>query len=76
MDAMYGTPTRRVWDPNQTSRIQSLESVQNKGARYVMQDWHRHISVSQMKLSLGWCTLQERRLVNRLVFPQVCAQVS
>ena len=57
-----------VWDPHQTSRIQLLESVQNKGARYVMQDWDRHTSVSQMKLSLGWCTLQERRLVNRLSF--------
>ena len=57
-----------VWDPHQTSRIQLLESVQNKGARYVMQDWDRHTSVSQMKLLLGWCTLQERRLVNRLSF--------
>ena len=36
MDAMYGTPTRRVRDPNQTSRIQLLESVQNKGARLPM----------------------------------------
>ena len=57
-----------VWDPHQTSRIQLLESVQNKEARYVMQDWDRHTSVSQMKLSFGWCTLQERRLVNRLSF--------
>ena len=58
-----------VWDPPpQTSIIQLLESVQNKGARYVTQDWDRHISVSQMKLSLGWCTLKERRLVNRLSF--------
>ena len=52
--ALYGS-----WDPHQTSRIQLLESVQNKGARYVMQDWDRHTSVSQMKLSLGWCTLHE-----------------
>ena len=57
-----------VWDPHQMSRIQLQESVQNKGARYVMQDWDRHTSVSQMKLLLGWCTLQERRLVNRLSF--------
>ena len=53
-----------VWDPHQTSRIQLLERVQNKGARYVMQDWDKHTSVSQMKLSLGWCTLQERRLAD------------
>ena len=59
----YGS---NVWDPHQTTRIQLLERVQNKGARYVLQDWDRQISVSQIKSSLGWCTLQERRLVNRL----------
>ena len=59
----YGS---NVWDPHQTTRIQLLERVQNKGARYVMQDWGRQTSVSQIKSSLGWCTLQERRLVNRL----------
>ena len=59
----YGS---NVWDPHQTTRIQLLERVQNKGARYVMQDWGRQTSVSQIKSLLGWCTLQERRLVNRL----------
>ena len=57
-----------VWDPHQASRIQKLESVQSKGARYALQDWDRHSSVSRMKSSLGWRTLQERRLVNRLTF--------
>ena len=57
-----------VWDPHQKSRIQLLESVQNKGARYVMQDWDIHTSVSQVKVSLGLCSLQERRLDNRLSF--------
>ena len=32
----------------------------------MLQDRDRHTSVSPIKLSLGWCTLQERRLVNRL----------
>ena len=59
----YGS---NVWDPRQTTRIQLLERVQNKGARYVMQDLDRQTSVSQIKSSLGWCTLQEHRLVNRL----------
>ena len=49
----YGS---NVWDPHQTTR----------GARYVMQDCDRQTSVSQIKSSLGWCTLQERRLINRL----------
>ena len=59
----YGS---NVWDLHQTTRVQLLERVQNKGARYVMQEWDRQTSVSQSKSSLGWCTLQERRLVNIL----------
>ena len=55
----YGS---NVSDPHQTTRIQLLERVQNKGARCVLQDWDRQTSVSQIR----WCTLQERRLVNRL----------
>ena len=57
-----------VWDPHQLTRIKTLEAVQNKGARYVNQDWDRHTSVTTMKKDLGWLTLQERRLVNRLTF--------
>ena len=57
-----------VWDPHQLTRIKTLEAVQNKGARYVNQDWDRHTSVTTMKKDIGWLTLQERRLVNRLTF--------
>ena len=57
-----------VWDPHQLTRIKTLEAIQNKGARYVNQDWDRHTSVTTMKKDLGWLTLQERRLVNRLTF--------
>ena len=57
-----------VWDPHQLTRIKTLKAVQNKGARYVNQDWDRHTSVTTMKKDLGWLTLQERRLVNRLTF--------
>ena len=57
-----------VWDPHQLTRIKTLEAVHNKGARYVNQDWDRHTSVTTMKKDLGWLTLQERRLVNRLTF--------
>ena len=57
-----------VWDPHQQTRIVMLEGVQNKAARYVHQDWSRHTSVTALKNNVGWCTLQERRLVNRLTF--------
>ena len=31
-----------VWDPYQQVRIQQIEAVQNKAARYVHQDWLNH----------------------------------
>ena len=57
-----------AWDPHQANRIQMLESVQNKGARYVTQEWSRYSSITDIKDKLGWCTLQQRRYVNRLSF--------
>ena len=42
-----------VWDPYQQVRIQQIEAVQNKAARYVHQDWQRTSSVTAMKDSLG-----------------------
>ena len=38
-----------VWDPHRLTQIKTLEAVQNKGARYVDQDWDRHKSVTTMK---------------------------
>ena len=57
-----------AWDPHQANRSQMLESIQNKGARYVTQEWSRHSSISDIKDKLGWCKLQQRRYVNRLSF--------
>ena len=57
-----------VWDPYQQVRIQQIDAVQNKAARYGHQDWQRTSSVTAMKDSLGWLPLQNRRLVKRLTF--------
>ena len=43
-----------VWDPHQLTRIKTLEAVQNKGARYVNQDWDTFKSVTTMKKDLCW----------------------
>ena len=50
------------WDPHKgnDSNIKSLESVQNKAARYVNSDWRRTSSVSKMVSDLNWESLQER----------------
>ncbi len=54
-----------VWDPANRKDIEKLESVQNKAARFVMQRHRRTESVTEMKRSLEWQTLQERRFVSR-----------
>ena len=38
-----------VWYPYQQVRIQQIEAVQNKAARYVHQDWQRTLGVTSMK---------------------------
>lgn len=56
-----------VWDPYTQANIQKLERDQRWAARFVMNDYHRHSSVSLMLNTLGWRPLQERRAQARLV---------
>ena len=55
-----------AWDPYVQKQIDNLEAVQNKAARFVMNDHSRNSSVSAMKETLQWRTLQERRFVARM----------
>ena len=55
-----------AWDPYVQKQIDNLEAVQNKAARFVMNDHSRNSSVSAMKGTLQWRTLQERRFVARM----------
>jgi hypothetical protein len=60
-----------VWDPagegNQHLRYQ-VEMVQRRAARSVTGDWRTTSSVSEMIKTLGWETLENRRLQSRLSF--------
>ena len=38
-----------AWDPHQANIIQMLESVQNKGARYVTREWSRYSALRTLK---------------------------
>ena len=44
--------------------------MQNKAARWVCNKWKRDDSVSEMRTSIGWETLQERRAKARLCMLQ------
>ena len=56
-----------AWDPHTRRNIQKLEQVQRSSARFVVGDYQRTSSVSDMISSLNWPSLQDRRLNSRLV---------
>ena len=45
--------------------IRAIESIQRQAARFVLHDYRRESSVTTMLSSLGWDTLQHRRLLNQ-----------
>lgn len=56
-----------VWDPHTDVCINILEAVQNRAARFIMNDYSRFHSVSNMKSSLNLPPLSQRRHDARLV---------
>ena len=60
----YASP---VWDPHQAYLTHQLEMVQRRAARFVCNRWHNTSSVSDMLDSLGWRTLQDRRMDAKLI---------
>ena len=55
-----------VWCPWQKGLRDKLEAVQRRAARYVKDNFERTASVSDMLSSLGWETLEERRIKTRI----------
>ena len=56
-----------TWDPHTHRNIRKVEQVQRNAARFVVGDYQRSSSVSDMIKSLNSPPLQERRLQSRLV---------
>lgn len=55
-----------IWDPGHSTLITNLEAMQNRGARFILSNYHRTASVSSMKLSLSLPSLSLRRKISRL----------
>ena len=55
-----------VWSPHTLRNINKLEAIQRRAARFVMSNYDRHSSVSEMLRVLQWSRLQERRNVQSL----------
>ena len=60
----YAAP---VWDPHTRDDIHKIESVQRRGARWVLGDYSPYSSVTDMIGKLGWRNLEQRRSHSRLV---------
>ena len=56
-----------VWDPHQVGNIMELEKVQQRVARWVLNDYGRLSSVISMLDQLSWPTLQARHKLSRLL---------
>ena len=56
-----------AWSPHvqKDQHVNKLESIQRQAARFVLHDYRRESSVTAMLSSLGWDTLQNRRLLSQ-----------
>ena len=55
-----------VWDPYLTKDINTLENIQRRAARFIIQDHSRFTSVSSLLRDLNWAPLKDRRRDIRL----------
>lgn len=55
-----------IWDPGHSKLTNALELVQNRSARFILNNFHRTASVSSMKTSLLLPNLNLRRKIARL----------
>ena len=53
-----------VWNPHDNKSVNKLEQVQKNAARFVTGNYLWSTSSSGLVSSLGWCTLEQRRLLN------------
>ena len=56
-----------VWDPYHKNQVHSIEMIQRRAARWVLNRYHNTSSVTDMLQHLGWQTLQQRRQNAHLV---------
>lgn len=52
-----------IWSPHQAYLIATLESVQNRAARFIVRDYHRDSSVTSIKSSLSLSSFASRRTI-------------
>ena len=56
-----------VWSPHTQVNTHKLEMVQRRAIRWVKHDYSRYTSVTDLQNTLGWSTLEKRRLDSKLI---------
>jgi hypothetical protein len=56
-----------IWDPWTKNNIDKIEAVQRRSARFVLNNYSRHSSVTSMLEELKWPTLEERRARQKVI---------
>ena len=49
-----------AWDPHLLKNIHSIDQIQCRTARWVLQNFNHYSSVASMQQQLNWSTLQQR----------------
>ena len=60
-----------VWSPHTTNNINKLEAIQRRAARYVMSNYNKYSSMSNMLATLNWKSLKQRRDIQSLTILHV-----
>jgi len=53
-----------VWDPHQQNDILLLEKIQRRAAQWVLSNYNRLSSITEMLEILDWPTLESRRIIS------------
>lgn len=56
-----------IWDPGNITLVNELESIQNRAVRFILSDYRRTASVTNMKSIINIPLLATRRKISRLV---------
>ena len=60
-----------VWDPHTDRRLNQIEQIQKRAARWTVSNFDRQASVTRIIQELGWRTLAQRRAARLCLFYKV-----